>query len=397
MAASALKFERVTSVGVGIGLLSFALPFLTLKPNRLVQGTSFYVWNVLLPHEITLLFVPWCLLILILLRYSKHPSIPLIAGATGNLAIIVLFLLVGQAAGRLMQFQEPFARVSIGFGCWGLVAGSYVLIINGFQKGAEYGILRYIAAFWGLLGLVVLLSTGYLNELSVLKEYAARKGRFLQEFGRHVRLSGIAVLLAVAIGTPLGVWSFRKKLLEKPIFFLINGIQTIPSLALFGLLIAPLSLLSFRFPFLREMGVKGIGTAPALIALTLYALLPITRNTFTSLSVIDPSILEAARGMGMNRMQLLLDIQLPLSLPIILSGIRVSMVQAIGNTTVAALIGAGGFGVFVFQGLGQAAFDLILLGTIPVILLAIFTDRLMQLLVVALTPLGLRSATESVR
>jgi osmoprotectant transport system permease protein len=285
----------------------------------------------------------------------------------------------------------------MGVGCLGLLTGSYILIINGFQKGAAFGMLRYAMVFSSLAAVVILLGTGHLNELSVLKEFAVRKDRFFQELGLHVQLAGTAVLLGVIIGTPLGMWAFRSRLFERPIFFVVNSIQTIPSLALFGLMIAPLSVLSNRFPVLRQMGVKGIGGAPALIALTLYALLPITRNTYTSLSVVEPSILEAARGMGMNRMQLLRNIQVPLSLPIILSGIRISMVQAIGNTTVAALIGAGGFGVFVFQGLGQAASDLILLGTIPVIALAVFTDRIMQFLVTVLTPEGIRRAGESVR
>ena len=133
---------------------------------------------------------------------------------------------------------------------------------------------------------------------------------------------------------------------------------------------------------------------PAVVALTLYALLPITRNTYTSLKVLDPSVLDAARGMGMGKLQLLLNIQIPLSLPILMSGIRISMVQAIGNTTVAALIGAGGFGVFVFQGLDQAVPDLILLGAIPVILLAICIDKIMQLVINSVTPKGLKLQRE---
>ena len=392
-----MKVEKVSLGGIGIGLLSLGFPFLTLKPNRLAQGSAFSLWNVLPPVEIFVLLLPWIVLIALVLIISERPFYPLLVGVVANVAVLTVFLLVGRSAERLMIGQEPFARVSMSFGSWGLVGASYILIIDAFQKARAYRPGRFLIAFSGLLAVLLLLSTGYLKELSILKEYAVRKDRFLLELGKHVTLSGVAVLLAVVIGTPLGVLAFRRRLLERPIFFVVNSIQTIPSLALFGIMIAPLSVLSYKVPFLREMGVKGIGSTPALIALTLYALLPITRNTYTSLKVIDPAILDSAKGMGMNRLELLLTIQLPLSIPIILSGIRVSMVQAIGNTTVAALIGAGGFGVFVFQGLGQAAFDLILLGTIPVIVLAIFTDKIMQLLVTLLTPEGLKKAGEILR
>jgi osmoprotectant transport system permease protein len=152
-------------------------------------------------------------------------------------------------------------------------------------------------------------------------------------------------------------------------------------------------LLSQKFLFLRELGIKGIGWAPALIALTLYALLPIVRNTHTSLRIIDPAVVEAGKGMGMSRMQRMLQIEIPLALPVVLSGIRTALVQGIGNTTVAALIGAGGFGVFVFQGIGQAAPDLILLGAMPVIILAVMIDKIMQIFIWVVTPKGLKVET----
>jgi osmoprotectant transport system permease protein len=209
-------------------------------------------------------------------------------------------------------------------------------------------------------------------------------------------LAGTAVLFAVVVGIPLGMLAYRKKAFDRPIFAFVNGVQTIPSLALFGLLIAPLAILSQKYPLLRQIGIRGVGSAPAIIALTLYALLPSTRNTYTSLKTIDPSVVESARGMGMSRFEVLSRIELPLSVPVVLGGLRISMVQAIGNTTVAALIGAGGFGVFVFQGLGQAVSDLILLGTLPVIALAVAADKLFDLVVRASTPRGIRYRREEV-
>jgi osmoprotectant transport system permease protein len=166
----------------------------------------------------------------------------------------------------------------------------------------------------------------------------------------------------------------------------LDIVQTIPSLALFGLLMAPLAFLAERSPVLTSLGVQGIGWAPAAIALTLYALLPVVRSTAAGFGSVDRGVVEAGLGLGMDRLQLLRRVELPLALPVVLGGIRVALVQAVGNTAVAALIGAGGLGVFIFQGLGQAAMDLVLLGALPTVALALLADLGMQAVSAALGP-----------
>jgi len=384
-----LRINRVTGLGVLVGLLSFGVRFMVLKPNRLAGGTFFFAWDVLSAGSVVLLVIPWILLLFLDIKGYSAQFTEIAGALLGVFAILSVFVLWAHAASNLLESEPRFARASMGFGSLGMILGAYIVASSSLRHESVPRIWKTLIPLFGLAVLAVLLVSGFMNNLSIMKEFAVRKDRFLQEFGRHIVLCGFAVAAAVAIGAPLGVWAFRKKLFEKPIFFAVNTIQTVPSLALFGLMIAPLSILSHRFPLLRELGIKGVGTAPALIALCLYALLPITRNTYTSLKVLDPSVIEAAKGMGMGTLQMLMSVQLPLSLPIILSGIRISMVQAIGNTTVAALIGAGGLGVFVFQGLGQAVPDLILLGAVPVILLAIFTDKLIALLIRIITPEGL--------
>ncbi len=383
------RINRVTGLGVLVGLLSFGVRFIVLKPNRLAEGTYFYAWDVLSPGSLVVLFIPWVFLLFLSIcrRPAKYGET--VGAMLGVFAILSVFMIWSYAASNLLESEPPFARASLGFGALGMILGAYIVTSSSLRDVTVRPIWKTLIPLFGLAVLGLLLTSGFMNNLSIMKEFSVRKGRFFQEFGRHIVLCGFAVTAAVMIGVPLGVWAFRRKLFEKPIFFTVNTIQTVPSLALFGLMIAPLSILSHRFPLLRELGIKGVGTAPALIALSLYALLPITRNTYTSLKVLDPSVLEAAKGMGMGKLQMLISVQVPLSLPIILSGIRISMVQAIGNTTVAALIGAGGFGVFVFQGLGQAVPDLILLGAVPVILLAIFTDKLLAVLIRLITPKGL--------
>jgi osmoprotectant transport system permease protein len=187
--------------------------------------------------------------------------------------------------------------------------------------------------------------------------------------------------LAVLTGFPVAVFITRNEKLSEKVFNVLGILQTIPSIALFGFLMIPLAFIVNMFPVLGKFGISGIGWLPAVIALYLYSLLPVVINIFTGLKSVSEDIVEAAKGMGMGEYQLLFQVKLLLSLPIILNGIRVALVQSVGNTAVAALIGAGGLGVFIFQGLGQSAFDLILLGAIPTIIIAVFTDSIMQTII----------------
>jgi osmoprotectant transport system permease protein len=206
--------------------------------------------------------------------------------------------------------------------------------------------------------------------LSIAREYTARHDEFLAELRRHCLLVAVAVFLAVAVGAPLGVYVTRQPQRSAGIFGALNLLQTIPSVALFGVLIAPLS----------ALGIGGIGAVPAIIALVLYSLLPVVRNTEAGISGVDRSVIDAARGMGLTPTQILWRIELPLGMPVFLAGLRIVTVQAIGLTVVAALIGAGGLGSFVFQGIGQYAIDLVLLGALPTIALALAADFVLALL-----------------
>jgi osmoprotectant transport system permease protein len=182
----------------------------------------------------------------------------------------------------------------------------------------------------------------------------------------------------VAIGFPLAVAAVRRPQWQGPLFAGLNLLQTVPSIALFGLLLVPLSALAAAFPSLAALGIGGIGMAPAVIALVLYALLPVVRNGVVGLAGVDPAVVDAARGMGMSQGQRFWRVELPLAMPLLLAGLRVVIVQAIGLAVVAALIGAGGLGSFVFEGLGQYAADLVLLGALPAIGLALAADFLLQ-------------------
>ncbi|MFN6482295.1 MULTISPECIES: ABC transporter permease [unclassified Nostoc] len=191
-----------------------------------------------------------------------------------------------------------------------------------------------------------------------LVKYASE---ILQHTLEHLFLVGIAIGIAILVGIPLGILITRKTYLRQPILGIANILQTIPSLALFGLLI-PIPI------------IGGIGTVPAIFALTVYSLLPIIRNTYTGITGVDPAIREAGRGMGMTDRQLLLQVEIPLAMGVILAGVRVATVIAIGIATIAAAIGAGGLGVFIFRGISVVNDQLILAGAVPAAVIALLAD-----------------------
>jgi osmoprotectant transport system permease protein len=189
----------------------------------------------------------------------------------------------------------------------------------------------------------------------------------------HLWLVTAAMGIALLIGLPVGVALVGHSSLRRWVLGAANVVQTIPSLALFGFLIP--------VPFLG-----GIGANTAIVALMLYALLPILRNTYTGIAGVDPSVLEAARAMGMTPRQILWQIELPLAMGVILAGVRVATVLCIGVATIAAAVGAGGLGVFIFRGVAMVNNSVILAGAIPAALLAIAADLLLGAVERKLTP-----------
>ena len=186
-------------------------------------------------------------------------------------------------------------------------------------------------------------------------------GQMLDLTLEHLWLVGVSTLLAALIGIPLGIAIAHRPRLNKPVLTVANIIQTIPSLALFGFLL-PL-------PWLGERADRL-----AILALTLYALLPIIRNTYTGICGVDPAVVEAGRGMGLTESQLLFQVELPLATSVILSGVRTAVVISVGLATIAAAIGAGGLGEFIFRGLAMVDDKVILAGAIPAAILALLAD-----------------------
>jgi osmoprotectant transport system permease protein len=191
-------------------------------------------------------------------------------------------------------------------------------------------------------------------------------------------LSGSALLLALLLALPLGWWAFRSARAEAAIGGVLNGAQVVPALALFGLLIPSLSVLLDAVPGLRAAGVQAIGATPALLAIAVYAALPLWRAIVAGLGAADPAAVEAARAMGMTEGRIAAEVRVPLGLPVFAAGLRVAAVQCVGLATLGGLVGAGGLGAIVFEGMAHFAADLILVGALPIVALALTADALLR-------------------
>ncbi|KNC92941.1 ABC transporter permease [Trabulsiella odontotermitis] len=368
--------NRVVLLLVLIALAAAMLPFINYAPNRLMSGEGRQLWQIGTFSSYWLLALPVAFVVLSLLpgRFPLWATFIL-----AQLAFITLFWSAGQAATLLATSESPLARTSPGSGLWLWLALSLLICSDTARRLATRSAWRWLlnAQIWIIP--CVLLWLGKLDDLSLLKEYSNRQDVFNDALMQHLTLLFGTLLPGLAIGIPLGLWCYRHDSRQTSVFTTLNIIQTIPSVALFGLLIAPLAGLVQQFPTLAKIGIAGTGLAPALIALVLYALLPLVRGVVAGMRQVPPDILESAVAMGMSPRQRFWQVQLPLALPVLLRSLRVVVVQTVGMAVIAALIGAGGFGALVFQGLLSSALDLVLLGVIPTIVLAVVLDALFGL------------------
>jgi osmoprotectant transport system permease protein len=354
-----------------------SLAFLTIAANRLVSGAP-VGFAAALHGEGLVLLVPAVLL-------AAGPFLPRHRAAHAAIAVaaalflLLLVWLAGAEAAALASTAPKLARVSPGGAFWVLLFAASLALTDALRRLA---LPRWVGALVVAIivaALLLLLFSGALDALAVIREYAQGRALFAAALLRHVAMVVLALLPTVIFGVPLGVAARRRPALAAWLFPLLNIVQTIPSIALFGLLLAPLSGLARLLPGLAALGLGGVGLLPAIIALFLYALLPVVRDTTEGIAGVSGAAVEAGRGLGMTPRQLLWRIELPLALPVILSGLRIATLQTIGLAAVAALIGAGGLGAIMFQGLFADALDLVLLGVVPVVLLALAANALFEL------------------
>ncbi len=380
--------NRVLLVVVITGLAAaLGMAFVSVAANRLISGAGVAL-PALLHGARWLLMCPVVLLCTCVVMppgVRTHSAVALAA----VLLLVGLVWLAGDEAARQSATASPMTRVSLGGGFWVTVMAAWLAAVDALQRLALR--LRWSApvrsvASIGLLALVALpmwalWRAGSLDALSLLKEYVNRQEVFQAAGWQHLHLVGITLAAALCLGVPLGMAAARSARVARPLVALLSVAQTVPSVALFGLLIAPLAWLGAAVP---ASGISGVGQLPAVLALTLYALLPIVLGTASALRQVPVEVLQAAVGMGLTRGQVFRQVELPLAVPVLLSAVRVTAVQVVGLAVVAALIGAGGFGALMFQGLFSSAVDLVLLGVLPVVVMALLIDAAFTLWVAVL-------------
>lgn len=519
----------------------FFLPLLEIKPNRLASGLSVGLLELQGDLRYLLLFIlALSPLLLGFISQANRRGWSLVA--VGNLLIFLTLMLPAIAGNQLLvgaeslfeegtQFSNPRILTS-GAMALGLLGG-YIVLFGGLLDLESIGtsrLVRILASIVGVFFAVIILLNGSLDIFSILVEFESRGETLGQRFIEHLVFVIVALIAGLIVGIALGLWASRDERAETVILYTVGIIQTIPSLALFGVLLVPLArlgdqsflgilrtwvlmlvvagivifvvrlilpqipdrlrqivmvatfvvvfvpvalfvilLISFGFeailniftltdianirniiglailavPILywvdrqldptrsirwliyvryavsvvaaigvlyllwlgssevlgstplgdltiRHLGVSGIGTAPAIIALTLYSLLPLVRNTYAGLTNIDPAIIDAGRGMGMTPTQIFFQIELPLAFPVIMAGVRNAGISLVGIAAVASIIGAGALGDFILLGVNSTSIDLILLGAIPAVALAVFLDAMLQILEGLFTSPGLR-------
>jgi ABC-type proline/glycine betaine transport system permease subunit len=532
------------SVVAGLGF--FFLPIVSLKPNRLAAGVPFNLLQLQGDYRYVLLFALALLPFVVALRKDVGMRGWLLVGL-GNLLLLLTLLLPAMAGEHLLanakQFlgENAFVRNPRVLPTGGLalgLAGGYMTLFGGLHDLERSGVQRWIrglAAWSGVVLIGILLAAGTFDVYSIMVEFRTNGALLQQKFVEHLMFVMVSLVVGFVVGVGLGLWASRDERVANVILYAVGIIQTIPSLALFGVLLVPLARLgdarfvpvavffgvsvlvaigvgvAYRFlaprlpgrlrtlslivtaivaavplvlftgvfvsfvyrgarigfgggsfsgidagigwfvvvglvlwmgrrwlfkregafntvlrygyllsyvgavvtflimmvraagtdqflgsvPSLgaltvRNLGVSGIGVAPALVALTLYSLLPLVRNTYAGLENVDNAIIDSGRGMGMTPAQIFFQIELPLAFPVIMAGVRNAGVALVGIGTVATVIGAGGLGDFVIQGIVNTSIDQILLGVLPAIALAMVLDALLRFVEGLLTSPGIR-------
>ncbi|MDT7521782.1 ABC transporter permease [Rhodoferax sp. TBRC 17198] len=384
MDARPQRWNPVLALCMALALgAAWGLPFVRVAPNRLLSGEPVFLWQWLpgtsawMATALALGLGVLCLALVQAHRRAVQASAALVMSA----GLAALWLAAGHHASSVSlasQADNPLARTSLGAGFWTLAALAWMAALDAVARMQLTTLPRLLLQSALFAPLLLSLSAG--QDLSIAKEYANHSDVFGPAILRHLQIVLLAIAPAVAIGVPLAWRMTRAPRLRKTLLPVLNVIQTIPSIALFGLLMAPLAWLAAQAPALARLGISGVGLAPAVLALLLYALLPIVRSALAGLEQVPEATVTAARAMGMTPRQVLWHVELPLALPVLLIGLRTAVVQTTGLAAVTALVGAGGLGSIMFDGLFSAANELVMLGVIPIVLLALLVDHFFKAL-----------------
>lgn len=371
-------------LGLGLAAVGLACPrFFILRPNRLVDGKVLSLWEGTGIWPVVIFALLFAVLVYagFFRSWIPKPALVLFSAIPCSLPFAAGELLSRTLGPEDFQGKVAVINPTLSLGlCFYFLWAGLVLVLrqaSGTLVGnpKKAALLTIAAAgappavFWAF---------GGFSHISIFIELGRNQEAILSELARHLQLSLGAATVGLVLSLGLGVAAYRSRRLEHVIFPVINFAQVVPTLSLLALLMIPLAWLSNEFQWLRNLGISGIGFAPAFIVLVLYALLPITANILTALKGTPRDILESARGMGMREGQILMRIQFPLAVRPIMAGFRTACLQSIGNCILAGLIGGGGLGALIFLGLAQSAPDMVLGASFIVVALAALVDALLR-------------------
>jgi len=375
----------VSASAVGIGSL-LALGFADVSPNRVVTGTVLSITEALSASQAAVVFALWGLAALMSLVGWRRRTGAFVRGASAALAVVAIFWVSGVAATAAVAQYGEFTRYSLGGGVWLSLFAAFTLIVAARRELGLTSTASWVVTVLAPLGILALALTGGLRNLGLAAEYRNVADDFWIWVGQQITYASAAIVIATTLGVVLGVLAFRRSRYAHAIFATTSVFQTIPGLAMVGILVVPLGALAARYPVLREFGIGGLGWAPVVVALTLYALLAIVRNTYAGLGSVPQATVEAGAGMGMSGRQVMTKVQLPLAAPILFSGVRTASQQTIGNATLGAFVAAGTLGAPIFLGFAQQADDLVILGSVALVVLALLVDGVLRGVQKTLTP-----------
>lgn len=366
---------RVVAVsGCALGMAAALAPSgLLFRANRVFRGepsslfTAFGTWG-------WVLLGVWLLSALLAASPLRERSRGLSVTLLGAAVPVLTLWRAGAAAADYVESTSTIARTSFGLGFWLTLFAAYMLIFAA-TAWLEPGVFRVVLTYLPVAGVMAIALTGGLTEVGIAREYANNVDGFWREFRLHLSYVAGAVTVGLLTGLLLGVLAAKRGSLEPVVFGSLNILQVLPTLAFIGLLNPVLSGLSENIALFDRLGVRGVGWAPVIIVLSSYAVYPIARNTHAAITSLDREVTDAARGVGMGRLRMLAEVELPLALPVVMAGLRVALVQTTAGAIIAGLVGGGGLGIFVFLGASETATDLILLGVVPIVALALFFDR----------------------
>jgi osmoprotectant transport system permease protein len=355
------------ALGLVLAAALVGLNWMALAPNRLLPGQPVSAYAALGAGA---LLIPALAAAAELAAWRRSPSVLPVCLVLA--AVAAALAGTGYQAATLLEGRPSAARVMLAAGFWISLSILAVLALDHARSGPRWLMPGTAAGLCAILA--GCLAFGLLDGLSLMVEYGYRRDAVHGAFAQHLALALGALALAVVLVLPLGWAAFHRPRIEAFADAALGAIQVTPSIALFGLLIPLLAGLLSLAPSLRSFGIGAIGPAPAIIGVAIYIALPLLRGLVGGLRAADPAVIEAARALGFSEARTTLEVRVPLSLPILVGALRVATVQSIGLVTLGGLIGAGGLGALVFEGMAQFAADLIVIGALPIVGLALAAD-----------------------